>query len=274
MEGVSEVFADVLGEAARRYQRDVLWMVGHQELRELDGDTLLRDVLEVRRKLPYGLPGRRIDVEAELGRETEGAEHAKGILLEALLRLADGADDTTTEVLETTEVIHDAAPVIDRHRVDREVAAREILMERRRELHHARVTTIEVGAIDPIGRDLIALPDRCGPRPGVLRRTTGMRCAGMRALRCCPARISLDIGRLTSRRRIRLLRRHQHRHGAMLDPGVDGASEHRLHLLRTRTRRDVPVARNPPEETVAHTATDRVGLVARTLQLMDDIFYI
>ena len=194
-------------------------------------------VLEVRRKLPYGLPGRRIDVEAELGRETEGAEHAKGILLEALLRLADGADDTTTEVLETTEVIHDAAPVIDRHRVDREVAAREILMERRRELHHARVTTIEVGAIDPIGRDLIALPDRRGLRP-------------------------------------RLLRQHQHRHGAMLDPGVDGASEHRLHLLRTRTRRDVPVARNPPEETVAHTATDRVGLVARTLQLMDDIFYI
>ena len=60
----------------------------------------------------------------------------------------------------------------------------------------------------------------------------------------------------------------------MLDPGVDGASEHRLHLLRTRTRRDVPVARNPPEETVAHTATDCVGLVARTLQLMDDIFYI
>ena len=129
MKGIGEVLADVLGEAARRYQRDVLRVVGHEELRELDGDTLLRDVLEVRRELPYGLPGRRIDVEAELGREAEGAEHAKGILPEALLRLADGADDTTTEILETAEVIYDAAPVIDRHRVDREVTAREVLMK-------------------------------------------------------------------------------------------------------------------------------------------------
>ena len=129
MKGVGEVLADVLGEAARRYQRDVLRVVGHEELREFDGDTLLRDVLEVRRELPYGLPGRRIDVEAELGREAKGAEHAKGILPEALLRLTDGADDTTTEILETTEVIYDAAPVIDRHRVDREVTAREVLMK-------------------------------------------------------------------------------------------------------------------------------------------------
>ena len=111
------------------------------------------------------------------------------------------------------------------------------------------MTTIEVGPIDPIGRDLVALPDRRGLRPRMLRRTTGVRAA-------------------------RVLRRQQHRHGAMLDPGVDGASEHRLHLLRTRTRRDIPVARNPPEETVAHTTTDRISLVARTLELCDDIFYI
>ena len=220
-------------------------------------------MLEVRRELPYGLPGRRIDVEAELGREPEGAEHAKGILPETLLRLPDGADDATTEVLEPTEVIHDAATVIDRHRVDREVAAREVLMKRRRELHRARVTTIEVGAIDPIGRDLVALPDRRRFRPRVLRRTTGVRCAG-----------SLTSHRRIGVRAARVLRRHQHRHGAMLDPGVDGAPEHRLHLLRTRTRRDVPVTRDPPEKTVAHTATDRVSLVARTLQLCDDIFYI
>ena len=110
-------------------------------------------------------------------------------------------------------------------------------MERRRELHRARMTPIEIGTVDSIGRHLVALPDRRGLRP-------------------------------------HLLHRHQHRHGAMLNPGVDGASEPRLHLLRPRPRRDVPVARNPPEETVAHTATDRVGLVARTLQLMDDIFYI
>ena len=133
------------------------------------------------------------------------------------------------------------------------------------------MTTIEVGPIDPIGRDLVALPDRRGLRPRVLRRTTG--------LRCCPACICLNTGSRTGHRRIgvraaRVLRRQQHRHGAMLDPGVDGASEHRLHLLRTRTRRDIPVARNPPEETVAHTATDRISLVARTLELCDDIFYI
>ena len=125
------------------------------------------------------------------------------------------------------------------------------------------MTTIEVGAIDPIGRDLVALPDRRRFRPRLLRRTTGMRCAG-----------SLTSHRRIGVRAARVLRRHQHRHGTMLDPGVDGAPEDRLHLLRTRTRRDVPVARDTPEKTVAHTATDRIGLVARTLQLCDDIFYI
>ena len=44
------------------------------------------------------------------------------------------------------------------------------------------------------------------------------------------------------------------RHGAVLNPGVDGTTEQRLHLLRSRRSGNVPVLRASAQDGIPHTA--------------------
>ncbi len=80
-------------------------------------------------------PRRRLDGEAERRDEADGPQHSQGVLTEAGARIPDGADDPRLEVGPAVERVDDVTGRTglverDRHRVDGEVAAGEVVVER------------------------------------------------------------------------------------------------------------------------------------------------
>ena len=75
-----------------------------------------------------GALGLGVELELERRGEARGAQHAQAVLAEALERRAHGAQHAALEVLLPVVRIDDAAVVrVERDRVHREVAAREIV---------------------------------------------------------------------------------------------------------------------------------------------------
>ena len=74
---------------------------------------------------------RAIEAEVEARRHHDRAQHAHRIFLEALVRIADAADQSVLQVLQPADVVDDRerADVVE-ERVDREVAAERILFGR------------------------------------------------------------------------------------------------------------------------------------------------
>ena len=141
-----------------------------QELVELGGDPLAGQVGD-----QFGSradPGERLGFDLELERrgESDGADHPQRILLEPGRRIADGAQDAGARI-EGSAVRIDQRGRLARapapgHRVDREVAARQVGFDRIAELDPMRTAEVGVVVVGPEGRDLEVLavaPD--GDRP-------------------------------------------------------------------------------------------------------------
>ena len=79
----------------------------------------------------HRVEGGRLDAKAELGDEAGSPQEAQRILVEALVGIADGAQDPHREVGLSAEWIDElAGKGVGRHRVDGEVAPREVIDER------------------------------------------------------------------------------------------------------------------------------------------------
>jgi hypothetical protein len=96
-----------------------------------------------------------VDVEGELGGETDGAQGPEAVLAEALERVAHGAHEAPREVLAAAVGVDEQlGRKIEGHRVDSEVPAREILLDGRGELDGSGVPAVDVARFGPEGRDL------------------------------------------------------------------------------------------------------------------------
>ena len=115
---------------------------------------------------------RRLHAEPERRRQPDGPDHPEGVLLEPRRRLADRAQDAggdvgaaAVRVDERRGIARSGAPG---HRVDREVAARQVDLDRVAELDPVRSPEVGVVVVGPEGRDLEGLAvaaDRDGPEP-------------------------------------------------------------------------------------------------------------
>ena len=144
-----------------------------EELVELGRDPLAGQVADQRRA---GLdPGqrRRVHAESERRGEADGPDHPQGILLESDPRVTYSAQDTRCRVGATVVRVHDDGDLAVRrparigapgHRVDREVAPRQVGLDRVAELDTVRASEVGVVVVLPEGRDLdvtvVGGPDR------------------------------------------------------------------------------------------------------------------
>ena len=122
--------------------------------------------------------GRRLDRIAEAAGEADRAQHAQGILTEALLGLPNCPDHADPQVVPTAIGVEQAAFGVEGHRVDREVAPREVLTDVGHKVDLIGMAEVAVGALGAISRDLdrFAVDDHCD-RP--------VRGAGLMHLNTC-----------------------------------------------------------------------------------------
>ena len=121
-----------------------------------------------RARIPASVVG--FDLELERRGESDGADHPQRVLLEPGRRIADGAQDAGSRI-ERPAVRVDQRGRLARapapgHRVDREVAARQVGFDRIAELDPMGTPEVGVVVVGPEGRDLEMLavaPD--GDRP-------------------------------------------------------------------------------------------------------------
>ena len=95
--------------------------------------------------------------EIEPAGEAHGAEHAQGVLLKATVGLTHRADLATSQVTAAVVAVEQTANRMPGHRVHREVAPREVILDARGALHALGVTAVGVKPVQAIGRDLDAL---------------------------------------------------------------------------------------------------------------------
>ena len=136
--------------------------VGEEDLVQLLLDPLTRERRRERGVRLDRRGGLGVDGHPEDRREADRAEHPEGVLGEPLGRDADRADDLRVQVRTPMEWIDELAAGGRRapgHRVHREVAAREVLMERLGERDLLGPAVVRVVSLDAIRRDL----DLVGP---------------------------------------------------------------------------------------------------------------
>ena len=111
-----------------------------------------------------------LDAELEHRREADRPDHPKGVLLESGVRLADGAQDPGVEVEDAAVRVDErgrlARSCAPGHRVDREVPASQVDIDRVAELDAVRSPEVGVVMVGPEGRDLewrAVAADRHGP---------------------------------------------------------------------------------------------------------------
>jgi hypothetical protein len=140
-----------LGEARVDQQLDAVPRpVRAQQLRELVADPLGGDDPDARGQLPHGVDGGVLDREPELAREPGCPEHPQRIIAERHRRLAGCGEPLADQVLDPAVRIHEP-PLREpqRHRVHREVAPHQVVLDAAAELHGrlAGVGLVGVGAV-------------------------------------------------------------------------------------------------------------------------------
>ena len=131
--------------------------------RELVADALAADLVNLTGKGVDRGSGPLFDREIEAGGKAHGAQHAELVLFEALLRIADGADDMRAEIgaaaykvkhrgLEITGFFPDLW--IEQQAIDRKIAPDDIFLRAFREAYRFGAATVGVGSIIAEGGNL------------------------------------------------------------------------------------------------------------------------
>ena len=142
---------DDVGNARVHHQLDAAARVGrNDESLELGADAFGGDDLQARGHGLHRVHDIHVDVEAQLRRETRGAHDAQRVVVEGLLGGHGGAQVAVREVGQAAARVDEGhLRQAHRHRVDREVTARQVTFERVAEGHLglARADLVLVGAV-------------------------------------------------------------------------------------------------------------------------------
>ena len=185
-----------------------------EQLVELGGDPLAREVARPARPVPDPGQRLRLQLESERRRQPDGADHPQGVLLEARRRSRRPRGGPVRRRRHRPPYGSTSAGRLSRargapgHRVDGEVAAGEVELDRVAELDPVRSPEVGVVVVGPEGRDLEDRRRRAGRRPS---RTGSRRRRRERARRAGPAvrrrrgpsrpAVARERRRATSRRR-------------------------------------------------------------------------
>ena len=231
-------------------------VAGLQQLDHLVEGARLRHVVEQRRHLLDRRARLRLDLEAELGREADGADDPHRVLAIARDRVADHSQQLLLGVLDAAVVVDD--DLLHRvvvHRVDGEVAPRRVLDLRPPDVvaQDAALGVDDVALVDEVlARGLLVAAHLLGVGGGE-HRAEGRDLDHFREAPVLAAATEDDVD----------------------DPEApaddEGAPEQRLHLLGRGVGGDVEVLRAQADEQVAHRAADDVGLVAGVGERRDDL---
>lgn len=105
----------------------------------------------------HGAIGPLLELEAELGGESDRAHDAQGIFFDPPVRIADAADDAFGQVVCTAEWVDDPAAGVIGDRVDREVAARQVIGDIGDEADRIGMASVAVSRFDAVGGYLACL---------------------------------------------------------------------------------------------------------------------
>ena len=182
---------DDVGDARVDHQFDAATRIGRDdEALELGADALGRDDFEARGHGFHRVHDVHVDVEAQLGAKAGRAHDAQRIVVEGLLGGHGGAQVAVREVREAAAGVDEGhLRQAHRHRVDREVATRQVALERVAESHLglARTDLVLVGAVGRHLDDQVAaapsdraelladVPGRVAPRRQELLGALGAR---------------------------------------------------------------------------------------------------
>ena len=125
-----------------------------EDSRKLLADAFRRDPVQQRSAIAQRRIGGGLDREAQPRGETHRPQQAQAVLLEARLRIADGADHARLEIRQPADEVDDLAGFRDfKQAVDGEIPALRIFLGCR-ERHALRTSSVLVAAVRAKGGDL------------------------------------------------------------------------------------------------------------------------
>lgn len=132
-------------------------MAGRKDALELNAHALARHGIEQRCALGKGTLSLGLNHKVQAAGKTHRTQHAQGILVKATLGIADGTDQLSFQITLAVIAVDKPALGMPGHGVDGKVAARQIVLKRRRTLHALRMAAIGVKAVQAVRSDLNAL---------------------------------------------------------------------------------------------------------------------
>ena len=126
--------------------------LGHHH-HDFFADSLGRDIDNRRRCAFHRSPGRGIDREVHTRSEAGSAQDAQMVLLEAVVRISDRADNSGAQIAHPADQIDQSVgDRIVKHPVDSEVAANRVFLDRAK-AHRRRPASVGIFGVSAEGRD-------------------------------------------------------------------------------------------------------------------------
>ena len=183
-----------LGDDRRDHVAEFIERLRHlraaEHAQQLLAHALAGDPVEQARVAVQCLRRLPLRLKAVNGGKTHAAQNAQGVLAEAVIGNADAAQHAAPQILSAPEGVLQAALVVVRHGVDREVAARQVAREIVGEGHALGAAAVGIDPVDAVGGHLKRLAVRHHHQRAVLQPVVvGLIAAEHRA-----QRIGLRVG--------------------------------------------------------------------------------
>ena len=133
-------------------------MRGHKQFFQLRADALGTDIPQGRRKFLRRAPSLFVQDKSQLCAEPDRAEDPQGVLGKSLRGVSYAPYDPRFKILPSAEQVDQSVLFIVSHRVDGEIAPLQILFQAGSKVYLVRMPVIRILSVDPVGRNLQALP--------------------------------------------------------------------------------------------------------------------
>ena len=128
-----------------------------QKLYQFDLNPFRTDLFYIARQSGNGFLCLLFNRKTKLRRKTDRPEHAKGILRKPLHGISHTADHASLQIADSIKSIHQSGHFIVGHRIDRKIAAFQILQKIRGKRYFLWMPRILVFSVNPVGCDLESL---------------------------------------------------------------------------------------------------------------------
>ena len=128
-----------------------------QKLYQFDLNPFRTDLFYIARQSGNGFLCLLFNRKTKLRCKTDRPEHAKGILRKPLHGISHTADHASLQIADSVKGIHQSGHFIVGHRIDRKIAAFQILQKIRGKRYFLWMPRILVFSVNPVGCDLESL---------------------------------------------------------------------------------------------------------------------